>query len=193
LFEGARRDEVMNTNAKLSVVAGGLCLAAIGLVVGLRTRGGEEANHLAPVRPPPVAATPAEREEHAKAMDQFRRKAEDDHDRMLKMLLDDLDRPSGDFCEKSRQGLRAAMDLYAFNRFTDIDIGVTQDLMSDEGLSEVWDGPRDRNAVGQVNFRLSHGFLLKQDVANWRVDYMKIFSFPDNVTPACSGPIPQDK
>jgi hypothetical protein len=184
--------EPMNTNAKLAVVAVGLCIAAVALVVGLRTPRNGEAT-LAHVRPPPASLTPAERTERTKVMQAFRNEKGASHDRALKLLADAVAYSNGPFCDKGRRVLRNSMELYGQIRFTDIDFAVTQDFMSDEDIADLWDGPRDVNAIGQANFRLQHGFVLKEDFADWRADYLKIFAFPDEVTPACPGPLPRDR
>ena len=184
--------EAMNTSAKLAIVAAGLCIAAVALVAGLNTSRNGNAT-LASVRPPPASLTPAERAERTQAMEAFRKEKVASHDRALTLLADAVAYSRSDFCDKGRRGLRNSIELYGHIRFTDIDLAVTQDFMSDEDIAQLWDGPRDVNAIGQANFRLQHGFVMKEDFADWRADYLKIFSFPDNATPACPGPIARDR
>jgi hypothetical protein len=181
----------VNTNAKLGIVAIGLCVAAVALVLGLRNP--RDGDAVLPVRPPPADLTPAERAERAKQIEDFRRDKVASHDRALKLLADAVDYSSPDFCANGRRGLRNSMDLYAHIRFTDIDLAVSQDFMSDEDIAKLWGGPRDVNAISQANFRLQHGYVLRDDFGDWRAAYLKVFSFPDEVTPACPGPIPKDR
>jgi hypothetical protein len=180
----------MNTNAKLAVISVGLALSAVVLVVSLRAHRDGDAS-LASVRPSQTLQTPAEVSERHKAIVGFRKAMIEAHDRTLKDLIDALDYSGRNFCAKGRRSLQYSMEIYAHTRFTFNDLAVTQDFMSDEAIAEVWNGPSDVTAVNHANFRLRHGFVMREDFPDWRATYMKIFSFPEDVAAACPGPIPR--
>lgn len=177
----------METNAKLAVVAAGLAIAAIALVWAVRRP--------APaLTPPPLVVvqeprTPAEILARSNAMESFHKAMVSAHDHTLKDLLDAEDYSGDDFCGRARRSLRNSIDYYAHTRFTDFDLALSQALMSEAEMAKLWGTPSDVKAIRQANGRLQHGYLLKGDFDDWRAVYMKLYSFPEDATPVCPGPI----
>jgi hypothetical protein len=179
----------MDTRDKLIIVGFGLAAAAIGLVWAARqpSQVAEEPAQIVVEAPAPK--TPAEMLERQKAVASFAKEKVASHDRALKMLLDSEDYSGPDFCGRPRRSLRNSIEFYANIRFTDFDLALTQDLMSKEQMTGIWSTQADVRAIRQANGRFQQGYVLKSDFRDGRADYLKVFSVPDDATPACPTPL----
>jgi hypothetical protein len=179
----------MDTRDKLIIVGFGLAAAAIGLVWAARQPAQVVEEPAQIIVEAPAPKTPAEMLERQKAVASFAREKVGSHDRALKMLLDSEDYTGPDFCGRPRRSLRNSIEFYANIRFTDFDLALTQDLMSKEQMTGIWNTQADVRAIRQANGRFQQGYVLKSDFRDGRADYLKVFSVPDDATPACPTPL----
>jgi hypothetical protein len=179
----------VQTRHKLTIVAFGLLACAIGLVVSTAPR------FRRPAAPPvrlvaelgPMTA--AEKAERRKLIDGVRENNIESHGWALKYLLQAEDAGTDDLCGNFRLDLRNSIELYAERQSADFDNAISQSLMSENEMTEMWSTPEDARAIRQANGRFQHGLILRNDLRDERIDYSKLFSIPDDVEPACPGPI----